>query len=147
MTRSTRPNRVERMKTETKTVRANGVDIHYLERGTGAPLVLLHGGMVTTNPIWAGHPLAYASHLEAFGSTTLTVHDCSRELLTPMAGAGTGQCGSYQSFWGTGANSSDSFECEEQDLNLHALRQRNLNPCDKPLNHGDCSISGSPGRG
>jgi pimeloyl-ACP methyl ester carboxylesterase len=54
------------MKTETKTVRANGIDIHYLERGTGAPLVLLHGGMVTTNPIWAGHPLAYASHLDAF---------------------------------------------------------------------------------
>lgn len=54
------------MKTETKTVRANGIDIHYLERGSGAPLVLLHGGMVTTNPIWAGHPLAYASHLDAF---------------------------------------------------------------------------------
>lgn len=57
---------VDRMNTETKTVRANGVDIHYLERGTGAPLLLLHGGMVTTNPIWTGHPLAYASHLDAF---------------------------------------------------------------------------------
>ena len=54
------------MKTETKTVRANGVDIHYLERGTGVPLVLLHGGMVTTNPIWANHPFAYTSHLDAF---------------------------------------------------------------------------------
>jgi pimeloyl-ACP methyl ester carboxylesterase len=53
------------MKTETRTVRANGIDIHYLERGSGAPLVLLHGGMVTTNPIWAGHPFAYASHLDA----------------------------------------------------------------------------------
>ena len=54
------------MKTETKTVHVNGIDIHYLERGTGAPLLLLHGGMVTTNPIWAGHPFAYASHLDAF---------------------------------------------------------------------------------
>ncbi|HKP60157.1 MAG TPA: alpha/beta hydrolase [Polyangiales bacterium] len=54
------------MKTETKTVRANGIDIHYIERGSGTPLVLLHGGMVTTNPTWTGHPLAYGSHLEAF---------------------------------------------------------------------------------
>lgn len=54
------------MKTETRTVRANGIDIHVLERGTGAPLVLLHGGMVTTNPLWAGHPFAYTSHLDAF---------------------------------------------------------------------------------
>jgi len=54
------------MKHETKTVRANGIDIHYTEQGTGAPLVLLHGGMVTTNPLWTGHPLAYASHLNVF---------------------------------------------------------------------------------
>lgn len=54
------------METATRTVRANGIDIHYLERGAGAPLVLLHGGMVTSNPIWAGHPFAYASHLDAF---------------------------------------------------------------------------------
>lgn len=54
------------MKTEAKTVRANGIDIHYLELGTGAPLILLHGGVVTTNPIWACHPFAYTSHLDAF---------------------------------------------------------------------------------
>jgi pimeloyl-ACP methyl ester carboxylesterase len=54
------------MTTEAKTVRANGIDIHYVERGHGAPLVLLHGGMVSTNPIWTGHPLSYASHLDAF---------------------------------------------------------------------------------
>lgn len=54
------------MTTETKTIRANGIDIHYLERGTGAPLVLLHGGLVSTNPIWTGHPFAYTSHLDAF---------------------------------------------------------------------------------
>ncbi len=49
-----------------KTVHANGIDIHYLEQGTGAPLVLLHGGLVSTNPIWTGHPFAYSSHLDAF---------------------------------------------------------------------------------
>jgi pimeloyl-ACP methyl ester carboxylesterase len=54
------------MKTEAKTVRASGIDIHYVECGSGPPLVLLHGGLVTTNPIWAGHPLSYTPHLDAF---------------------------------------------------------------------------------
>jgi pimeloyl-ACP methyl ester carboxylesterase len=54
------------MKTEAKSVRANGIDIHYIERGSGAPLILLHGGMVSTNPIWTGSPFAYSSHLDAF---------------------------------------------------------------------------------
>jgi pimeloyl-ACP methyl ester carboxylesterase len=45
-------------------VRANGIDIHYVEAGDGPPLVLLHGGMVSTNPIWAGVPVAYASHMD-----------------------------------------------------------------------------------
>ena len=54
------------MKTEAKTVRTNGIDIHYLERGSGTPLILLHGGLVTTNPVWTGYPVAYSSHLDAF---------------------------------------------------------------------------------
>ena len=45
-------------------VSANGVDIHYLEQGDGEPLVLLHGGMVSTNPIWSGVPIAYAGHMD-----------------------------------------------------------------------------------
>lgn len=45
-------------------VRANGIDIHYLDLGEGRPLVLLHGGMVSTNPIWTGVPIAYASHMD-----------------------------------------------------------------------------------
>lgn len=49
---------------EEQYVHANGIDIHYLDRGEGEPLVLLHGGMVSTNPIWAGVPVAYASHIE-----------------------------------------------------------------------------------
>jgi pimeloyl-ACP methyl ester carboxylesterase len=47
-----------------KFVRANGIDIHYLDEGEGTPLVLLHGGMVSTNPIWTGVPVAYASHMQ-----------------------------------------------------------------------------------
>jgi pimeloyl-ACP methyl ester carboxylesterase len=45
-------------------VHANGIDIHYLDHGTGEPLVLLHGGVVSTNPIWTGVPVAYASHMD-----------------------------------------------------------------------------------
>jgi len=46
-------------------VHANGLDIHYLDQGEGEPLVLLHGGFVSTNPIWTGVPVAYASHMDA----------------------------------------------------------------------------------
>ncbi len=43
---------------------ANGIDIHYVEQGHGVPLVLLHGGMVSTNPIWAPTPVSYAGHMQ-----------------------------------------------------------------------------------
>jgi pimeloyl-ACP methyl ester carboxylesterase len=49
--------------TEFRTVHANGINIHYLDAGAGEPLVLLHGGMVSTNPIWTGVPISYASHM------------------------------------------------------------------------------------
>src|SRR5262249_55649526 len=49
--------------TESRSVHANGSDIHYLEAGRGAPLVLLQGLLVSTNPIWTGVPIAYASHM------------------------------------------------------------------------------------
>jgi pimeloyl-ACP methyl ester carboxylesterase len=45
-------------------VSANGIDIHYRDAGDGEPLVLLHGGMVSTNPIWTGVPVAYATHID-----------------------------------------------------------------------------------
>jgi pimeloyl-ACP methyl ester carboxylesterase len=44
--------------------RANGINIHYVEEGQGVPLVLLHGGMVSTNPIWAPTPVSYAAHMQ-----------------------------------------------------------------------------------
>ena len=47
-------------------VSANGIDIHYVEAGHGEPLVLLHQGMVSTNPLWADSPVAYAGHMAAF---------------------------------------------------------------------------------
>jgi pimeloyl-ACP methyl ester carboxylesterase len=47
-------------------VRANDIDIHYIDAGTtDAPtLVLLHGGLVSTSEIWAPTPISYASHLQ-----------------------------------------------------------------------------------
>ena len=47
-----------------QSVHANGIDIHYLDHGQGEPLVLLHGGVVSTNPIWTGVPVAYAGHMD-----------------------------------------------------------------------------------
>jgi pimeloyl-ACP methyl ester carboxylesterase len=44
-------------------IRADGIDIHYVEAGSGTPLVLLHGGIVSANPTWGPHPFAYASHI------------------------------------------------------------------------------------
>jgi pimeloyl-ACP methyl ester carboxylesterase len=49
-------------------VHANGIDIHYRESGQGEPLVLLHGGVVSSNPIWKGSPVAYATFMDALAS-------------------------------------------------------------------------------
>lgn len=46
-------------------VHANGIDIHYIEAGHGTPLVLLHGGVVSTGPLWSGYPVAYVDHVSA----------------------------------------------------------------------------------
>jgi pimeloyl-ACP methyl ester carboxylesterase len=50
---------------ESKQVRVNGTQIHYVEVGQGPPLLLLHGGAVSTNAIWNGHPFAYVTHMGA----------------------------------------------------------------------------------
>src|ERR1700756_1096796 len=52
--------------TTSNRIRANGIEINYLDQGAGVPLILLHGGMVSTNPIWAGSPVAYASYMDTF---------------------------------------------------------------------------------
>jgi pimeloyl-ACP methyl ester carboxylesterase len=46
-----------------KLVRANDIDIAYVEAGDGPPLVLLHGGFVSTGPAWADSPVAYVRHM------------------------------------------------------------------------------------
>jgi pimeloyl-ACP methyl ester carboxylesterase len=51
---------------EGRYVRANGTEIFYVETGTGEPLLLLHGGLVSTNPLWAGVPVAYVSYMNTF---------------------------------------------------------------------------------
>lgn len=45
-------------------VQANGIGIHYVEAGEGEPLLLLDNAMVSTNPIWASVPFAYAAFME-----------------------------------------------------------------------------------
>ena len=45
----------------TACVHANGIDIYYVEAGEGEPLLLLDNAMVSTNPVWAALPFAYAS--------------------------------------------------------------------------------------
>jgi pimeloyl-ACP methyl ester carboxylesterase len=50
-----------------KLVTANGIDIAYTEVGDGPALVLLHGGLASTGPAWAGSAVAYVDHLAALG--------------------------------------------------------------------------------
>lgn len=50
-----------------KLIRANGIDIAYTDVGDGPPLMLLHGGLVSTGPGWAGSPAAHVDHLGALG--------------------------------------------------------------------------------
>lgn len=51
----------------TATVHASGIDIHYREAGSpdSPDLVLLHGGLVSTNPLWDETPFSYGTHLDA----------------------------------------------------------------------------------
>lgn len=52
-----------------KLVRANGIDIAYTEVGDGPPLVLLHGGLASTGPAWAGSPIAHVDHMATLGKS------------------------------------------------------------------------------
>jgi pimeloyl-ACP methyl ester carboxylesterase len=49
---------------EGRYVHANGIDIYYVEAGHGEPLLLLHGGVISTSPVWAVHPWAWVSHMD-----------------------------------------------------------------------------------
>jgi 3-oxoadipate enol-lactonase len=54
------------VQSEGRYVHADGIDIYYVEAGQGEPLLLLHGGVVSTSPVWAGHPWAWVSHMDTF---------------------------------------------------------------------------------
>jgi len=45
------------------TVRVNGADIHYIEAGTGEPLLLLQGLGASHGPAWMHHPHSYTPHI------------------------------------------------------------------------------------
>lgn len=47
-------------------VKANGLNIGYVEAGQGSPLLLLHGGSVSNGPIWADHEYGWGERLGAF---------------------------------------------------------------------------------
>jgi pimeloyl-ACP methyl ester carboxylesterase len=71
-------------------VHANGIDIYYREQGEGPPLLLLHGGLVSSSPRWAGVPVSYASYLDAlaarFRVITPDTRGCAR---TAHTGSGS----------------------------------------------------------
>jgi pimeloyl-ACP methyl ester carboxylesterase len=75
---------------EAHQIHANGIDIHYVEAGEGEPLILLHGGVVSTNLIWEGAPIAYASHMgtlaQQFRVIAPDTRGCGR---TPHGGGNT----------------------------------------------------------
>jgi pimeloyl-ACP methyl ester carboxylesterase len=52
-------------------VHVNDADLYYLEVGSpdSPPLVLLHGGLVSTSPRWTPTPLSYSAHLETLANT------------------------------------------------------------------------------
>jgi pimeloyl-ACP methyl ester carboxylesterase len=54
------------MNRTTQQARINGTEIHYVEAGDGPPLVLLHPGLTSTDPVWDGHPGTYGAHLPHF---------------------------------------------------------------------------------
>jgi pimeloyl-ACP methyl ester carboxylesterase len=49
-----------------KSVHVAGTDVHYVEAGNGVPLVLLHGGLMSNDPVWDGSMGAYASRIALF---------------------------------------------------------------------------------
>jgi pimeloyl-ACP methyl ester carboxylesterase len=75
---------------EGRYVRANGTDIFYVEAGTGEPLLLLHGGLVSTNPVWDVTPVSYGFHMETFAKHFRVIAPDSRgQGRTVNAGGGS----------------------------------------------------------
>src|SRR5690349_10043490 len=66
MTKPTKP--ATPIESEGRFIRANGIDIHCVEAGEGPPLLLLHGGLMSNGPSWAGSPGGYVSRMNAFAA-------------------------------------------------------------------------------
>ena len=85
--------------TESKTIPANGLDVHYLEAGSGHPLILLHGGMATASswgeviPQFAQHFRVLAPDTRAHGRTGHTGGDLNFALLADDVAACAGALG------------------------------------------------------
>ena len=71
-----------------QSVRANGTDIAYVEAGEGAPLVLLHGGLASTGPLWAESPVAYVDHMTALAKHFRVIAPDTRGSGATVAGDG-----------------------------------------------------------
>src|SRR6202007_2835667 len=57
--------------------------------GHGEPLVLLHGGMVSTNPIWAPTPVSYSAHMEQLAERFRVIAPDTRGCGRTRHGGGT----------------------------------------------------------
>lgn len=49
--------------------RANGIDIHYRTAGSGPPLILLHGGSVSNDPVWNSLLWGWAPYIDELASS------------------------------------------------------------------------------
>src|SRR3954451_13514861 len=70
-------------------VRANDIDIHYVEAGTGTPLVLLQGLFASTGPRWADLPVAYGSHMPTLAEEVRVIAPDTRGAGATRPGTGT----------------------------------------------------------
>jgi pimeloyl-ACP methyl ester carboxylesterase len=82
-----------------KRVKVNGIDMYYEEQGTGAPVVLLHGGIVDHRswrnqiPVLAEHFRVLAPDTRAHGRSTDTGQPLSYELFAEDVVAFLGELG------------------------------------------------------
>lgn len=53
---------------EGRFVHANGIDVHYVDVGSGMPLVVLNNAMVSTNAVWASLPFAFNAFFDALAT-------------------------------------------------------------------------------
>lgn len=75
-----------------QTIRANGIDIAYVEAGDGPPLVLLHGALASTGPLWADSPVAYVAHMATLAKQFRVIAPDTRGGGATVHSDGTASC-------------------------------------------------------